>query len=711
MLKSPDRLCSPTWVLHRQKGNSFEFSTVLTSLLLGQGYNAYVVSGYASREQVSYNCTRKVCPYLQKPEEPKHEVASEETQRYRLKPPPDIRSKFLLEMEARERKKLEDDLKRQEEERDKMIQELECPPPDKYWGYRIHSWVVILPVENSERKDEILEPIFIESTLGEYYYSADNKTSNLYLGVESIWNDQNYWVNMQICTDGCASIDWDLTKPKLWEHLLPGEPWTTRGVEEEDAERDLNIQMDKHLDMPASWVEKISLSSVAFERRYPGGSKTIFYKKAKVELYAPYVQRDGLIQKITLFEDYEYMIPTTIYETFANRTDYRVKTVKNLDTESVIDYYKRGRPDACKVNICTEHRYFLSDAVEDSETSLDFYDIVRLDGLTRIEIHPSYLVQHFVNRKDRLYYRYVQYTSEKTTSLIEEYSRIVWKITEKYQRNESIPASKDVCIREFAVGDNEIRLKYHYESGKGTRATRTFVKPLPSDRGERLTFNPDMTSGYNPDPMAPPEKSLMLYYELEKQLKEEEVCRTLIAIAEDEVKAFLKGRSFEYSLPSLSVSLFDRNRNDEAKAGMFAREEILRAQSKREVVKEMDYLGPYLASLGNPVYLSRTEALQVQEQCLTDFKQKLIDRANCILETFEKSKEELMQKQARHAQERELSREDEESFQSEMNDAIFNLHTVEMQLNRYRELATDRYRTLLVNLQRDPRLSAIYRSF
>lgn len=71
--------------------------------------------------------------------------------------------------------------------------------------------------------------------------------------------------------------------------------------------------------------------------------------------------------------------------------------------------------------------------------------------------------------------------------------------------------------------------------------------------------------------MALPEKSLTLYYELDKQLKEEELCRVLIAGVEDDVKTFLKGRSFEFSLPILTVSLFDRNRNEDAKAGMFAR--------------------------------------------------------------------------------------------------------------------------------------------
>lgn len=45
-----------------------------------------------------------------------------------------------------------------------------------------------------------------------------------------------------------------------------------------------------------------------------------------------------------------------------------------------------------------------------------------------------------------------------------------------------------------------------------------------------------------------------------------------------------------------------------------------------------------------------------------------------------------------------------------MTEAIFNLNTVEMQLNRCRDLATDRYKMLLENLRADPRLAVIYRT-
>lgn len=65
----PKRMVSPATVLKRQKGNSFEMSTLLCSLLLGAGYDAYVVCGYATREVTQCDETRDVCPLLKKKDE------------------------------------------------------------------------------------------------------------------------------------------------------------------------------------------------------------------------------------------------------------------------------------------------------------------------------------------------------------------------------------------------------------------------------------------------------------------------------------------------------------------------------------------------------------------------------------------------------------------------------------------------------------------
>ncbi|XP_012275653.1 dynein regulatory complex subunit 7 isoform X2 [Orussus abietinus] len=698
----PSHLRSPTWVLTTHRGNSFECATFLVSLLLGEGYNAYVVSGYASREQVRCDMTKRTCPYLPKRKPSPPSAKPKDTSKYRLKPPPDLRSQFLLEMEAREHRRKEEELHRQEEERRRNIQELEKPPPDSYWGRRIHAWVVVLPDRGGSREhQEVSEPFFIEPASGQSYFPKEHETGLLYLGVESIWNDQNYWVNMQTCSTGCADIDWDLSNVELWEHLLCGEPWTMRGSDEEGTEEEIDIQRDKHLDMPMSYVDKIDINSLDFERRYPNGSKTIFYKKTKVELYAPYVQMDGLGQRLTIYEDYEYMTALSIQEQYVNRADRLVESRKDLELEWVVDFYARGRPDACK-----EHHYFMTgqDTVSD-ERILQFYDVVRLDGLSCMEMHPTYLKQEYIGREDFLYYRYVEYSIEDVN---DRKKRQVWKITEKYHRNDTIPAGKDIAIREFDLRQNEIQLKYHYDKGQGTRATRTFIKPPIAERGDRLTFHPDMTHGYDPDPMALPKTSLNLFYELDKQLKDEERCLSYIRDAEMEIGTFLKTRHSEYFMPKLTVSPFDRNRNEDAKARMFAKEEMLRAQCQREVEEDVDILGPYLARIGNPTILGKAQAIQIRQDCLNDFKKMVIDRANSILRMFEKCSQELEKTQSMLVQAEGLTREEEERILNETNEMNFYLHTLEVRLNRHRDLVPERYRMMLNMLREDGRLSVLY---
>lgn len=65
----PKRLISPSTVLKRQKGNCFEYSTLLCSLLIGAGYDAYVISGYATKETCLADESRDICPLLKKKEE------------------------------------------------------------------------------------------------------------------------------------------------------------------------------------------------------------------------------------------------------------------------------------------------------------------------------------------------------------------------------------------------------------------------------------------------------------------------------------------------------------------------------------------------------------------------------------------------------------------------------------------------------------------
>lgn len=68
--------------------------------------------------------------------------------------------------------------------------------------------------------------------------------------------------------------------------------------------------------------------------------------------------------------------------------------------------------------------------------------------------------------------------------------------------------------------------------------------------------------------------------------------------------------------------------------------------SRREIIQEMNDLGPYLARIGNPTHISKTEAYLLRDDCLSDFKQGSIDKANRILRMIEKQTVELEKMQA-----------------------------------------------------------------
>ncbi|XP_032455777.1 dynein regulatory complex subunit 7 [Nasonia vitripennis] len=607
-------------------------------------------------------------------------------------------------MEDRERRQAAKEIELEEDRRQRMIVELERPTADRQFGQRIHAWVALLPGGVGPRGAQVSEALFIEPATGVPRSPRELETANVYLGIESLWNNRNYWVNMQDCTEACAKLDWDLRDVRLWEHLLAGEPREMRNVDD-DEDQEVNVRRQYHMVMPASYVDKVQVAYADYEQRYPNGRKTIHYKKCRVELFAPYLRPDGLIESVTKYEDYEYKMPIYVYEKFQNRCDNLERAEKDLKKESATDYYGKGRPDACKV-----HRYFIhGKGVVDEERTLQFYGSKRFDELSCIKMHPLYASQEYKRRDDRLYHRRVEYSSfNEDNAQNDIHYRMILKIEEKFFRNEAVPASKDVAIREFDCVENEIRLTYHYSEGQYTQATRTFIKPPVTERGDRLVFLPEMTHGYDPDPMASPEDFDDLIDELEKQLIKEDASIVEVRNAESELFDFLQIRATEYSEPKLKVSIFDPIRNQEARAGLIDMEEKIRAQSQREIEKDVDFLSPYLARLGDLKYLTKKQALQIRNDCIEDFKRNAAERANGILREFEKCSDELENLQSILTRTESLSKEDKEQLLENANEMNLKLRALELRLNRHRELVPPRYRNLLEVLQQNRRISILY---
>lgn len=60
--------------------------------------------------------------------------------------------------------------------------------------------------------------------------------------------------------DMLQDLQYDLRDTSCWEHLLPGEPWEWQEVGKDiDFDQRDNILLEKHLDMPASWVMRLEI--------------------------------------------------------------------------------------------------------------------------------------------------------------------------------------------------------------------------------------------------------------------------------------------------------------------------------------------------------------------------------------------------------------------------------------------------------------------
>lgn len=52
--------------------------------------------------------------------------------------------------------------------------------------------------------------------------------------------------------------------------------------------------------------------------------------------------------------------------------------------------------------------------------------------------------------------------------------------------------------------------------------------------------------------------------------------------------------------------------------------------------QDLDYLAPFLIQIGGIEKMTKWLALRLKEDCLTDFKHRLVDKANLIQARFEK---------------------------------------------------------------------------
>ncbi|RDD44284.1 Dynein regulatory complex subunit 7 [Trichoplax sp. H2] len=712
----PNILCSSTTILRRQKGNSFDFSMLLCSLLLGVGYDAYCVLGYASRETTYMDQSREFCPLITQQEELVEVEATKEQNKYTVKPPKDLRSKYLRDQDKKRVEEIKNEENKQKEIELKRIAALEKPKPDPLHGLRVHCWVMIL-----SGKREVAETFFIEPLTGQARSAQDDN----YLGIECVWNNLNFWVNMQDCSEGVQNMIYDLGDPAKWEFLFPNvdKPLLALHQKEDDSILDLDDDeeeiKDEQIDLPPVWIEAIEISRTEYQTRSPQGKKTILYKRAKLEKFAEYLVRDGLITKLSIFDDIEMKNVLKTKEWFKHRKDKLNLRCYDHTTGKITEEFSPGRigSNIGKMQALKEHTFQYSAPGPENERVMIFYSPARVDGLVSREETPTSMVETFKDRPDFLYYRATYFGSRakkfgpaKKYNPMTESERPILKIVERFNRNAEKLADDDVAERIFQISDNRIQLIYHLGDNRITASKREFLKPANAhDKGVTLSMTPDMTSTFQVDIHQKQPKLRHLYEMLTSLISEELKSIDAVRASEAEVREILIDRSKEETASELSISVYDTDRNVKAK---LHREELLRQQREEELhrdERELDYLAPFLAQIENAENITRSNAYELKEKCLQDLKQRLIDQANLIQSRFEKETQELQRKQAWYQQNQaSMQKEDEEEYLNYCSEAMFRIHILELRLNRHKELAPHKYLALEQKLRSDPRLAEFF---
>ncbi|NXX98916.1 DRC7 protein, partial [Centropus bengalensis] len=679
-LTLPSSLYSPTTILKYQRGNCFDFSVLLCSMLIGAGYDAYCVHGYATREMCALDETLEVCPLLREPEE----VPKEETKKpkYRIKPP--LSLQYQLELQQETQKTAETEADQKSKEREEKITEVEKPKRDPLHGLRIHAWVLV-----RSGKREVPETFFINPFTGNSHSTMDEN----FLGIESVWNHRNYWVNKQDCSNGCKDLSFDLGDAVHWEAMLseskkPLKPLSSAGMEDNRSCQKwkslLLFQQDTEevymsFDMPLSWVALIQISLREFETRYFQGRKVILYKKAKLEKWTPNLNGDGLVKRLTIYADLDRTEVVKVREWFENREDRLYMREVNKQTQLTTDHFSPGHLFHLKA-----HTY--ASMEPETEQTMEFYNEARVDDLQKRVENTTEMTEYFVGRNDFLHMRQAKFGKrgeEVAGIIIDTKFRPIVEIKECFCRNLEKPADEDVAERIFLITEEKIHLTYHLKHKYFTASTKDLFRAVRDRKGRVMGTTPKICASYQAGSSEKEEKLLREYNLLQELAKEEKLLKRRIRQSETEMLNILKIRKNE----EMAIQLSDPNYDTESDEKRGQQHEAMKRKKEDELSQEerdLDYLAPFLIRLGYKGKMTKEQALNLRDECLDAYKQRLINNVKIIQDRYEKAVKELREKeQWFQKNQSRLSAEEEENFLAYCSEAMFRIRITVQRLNRY----------------------------
>ncbi|KAH9491913.1 Dynein regulatory complex subunit 7, partial [Bulinus truncatus] len=528
----PETLHSPQTVLERMYGHCFEYSTVLCSMLIGAGYDAFVVSGFATREVCHRDLSYTICPLVEQDHIVFSTPMTKSICRYTIRPTRWLNSEYELRMlkKAQSAKKEEEENRRMVEERAREL--IEAPPADDQEGRRVHSWVMVLKGHR-----EVEETFFIEPSTG----IAHPTSFNQYLRIESLWNHLNYYVHMDE-TLPVSKLNLDIGDSRQWEYIFPGQDLHITLTPEEARERRTQLALqgdvcadELYLDVPMSWCLPLKISRDDFDRKYPTGKRTRRYKYAIMEDFCRYLNPDGLVRKIYVYKNLACTdISYTICH-FSDRSDHLESRFFHQQTGKIIEKFHHGRDDFLR-----EHEYFAFKSEAETSQLMIFAEGKRTDELYRREEEPNYIRSYYKNRSDRKTFKEVKFGPEgrvlESPKILMPNPRPIEYIVETFARNPSVPANSDVSKVTFSLSTDEIEIEYHVDDNNIFGSSRHFSKPpYWWDDTQVLVWSPELHSCFEANYLTKPKGEFELYQMLISLMKMEVKTREMTRMTEKEL--------------------------------------------------------------------------------------------------------------------------------------------------------------------------------
>ena len=146
-----------------------------------------------------------------------------------------------------------------------------------------------------------------------------------------------------------------------------------------------------------SWVGPLSAPKESFDLVFRLGQKTERYFETKVEHFAPYLLKDGLVLRITKYRNNLNIDELRVISRYRNRVDKLEQREVYNNQGRVIERFGKGREDKL-AEIVTESK--IGD--EDTVKTYTFYHKYRQDGLFKREVTEWELQDIYLHREDYL---------------------------------------------------------------------------------------------------------------------------------------------------------------------------------------------------------------------------------------------------------------------------------------------------------------------